>query len=84
MFGKNKVSLPHIDRTSGLGAVHSSLGHTSAISRQAVRLARYRTSAMWVLGENLIFSPLSTFSPTSKAIRNTLKLSSLVCNLHAT
>jgi hypothetical protein len=26
MFGENKVSLPHIDRTSGLGAVYSSLG----------------------------------------------------------
>jgi hypothetical protein len=37
----------------------------------------------WVLRENLIFSPLSAYSPTPRATRNILKLSSLVYNLHA-
>jgi hypothetical protein len=69
MFGKNRVSMSHIDRTSGLGAVC---------------LAQYRTSAKWVLMENLIFSPLSAYSPTPRATRNTLKPSSLVNNLYAT
>jgi hypothetical protein len=56
MFGKNRVSMSHIDRTS----------------------------AKWVLMENLIFSPLSAYSPTPRATRNTLKPSSLVNNLYAT
>ena len=40
---------------------------------------------VWVFKENFIFSPLSAYSPTPtpKATRNTLKLSILVCNLHA-
>jgi hypothetical protein len=38
---------------------------------------------MWVLRENLIFSLLSTYSPTPTATRNTLKPPSLVYNLHA-
>jgi hypothetical protein len=57
--------------------------HTSAVSRQAVRPAQHRTSAMWVLGENLIFSLLSAYSPTPRATMNILKPFSLVCNLHA-
>jgi hypothetical protein len=40
--------------------------------------------AMWVLRKNLIFSPLSTYTPIPRAIRNTLKPPSLVYNLHVT
>jgi hypothetical protein len=46
--------------------------------------AQVRTSAVWVLGENLIFSPLFAYPPTPKATRNYLKPSSLVCNLYTT
>jgi hypothetical protein len=46
--------------------------------------SQHRMSVVWVLGENLIFFPLSAYSPTPKATRNNLKPSSPVCNLHAT
>jgi hypothetical protein len=76
-FSENKVSLPHSDHTSGLGCVRSSCN-----DKPYVR-SRYRMSAVWVLEENLIFSPLSAYSLTPKATRNNLKPSSPVCNLHA-
>jgi hypothetical protein len=56
----------------------------STVSQRAVRLAQHRMSAMRVLRENLIFSPPSTYSPTPRATKNTLKPSSLVNDLYAT
>jgi hypothetical protein len=56
---------------------------TSAVLRQAVRLAQHCASAMWVLGKNLIFFSLFAYSPTPRATRNNLKPSSLVNSLHA-
>jgi hypothetical protein len=48
------------------------------------RVMTSRMSAVWVLGENLIFSPLFAYSSTPKATRNNLKPFSPVYNLHAT
>jgi hypothetical protein len=69
MVGENRVSLSHNDYTSGLEAICS---------------AQYRTSVMWVLRENLIFSSLSAYSPVPRVTRNILKPASLDYNLHAT
>jgi hypothetical protein len=77
MVDENRVSLPHSDHTSGLKSICPPCN-----DKPYVR-SRCRTSTVWVVGENLIFSPLSAYSPTPKASRNNLKLSSLVCNLHA-
>jgi hypothetical protein len=71
MAGENSVSLSDTDCMS-------------TVLQWAVRQARYCMSAMWVLKDNLIFSPLSAYSPTHKAIKNTLKPPSLVYNLYAT
>jgi hypothetical protein len=57
---------------------------TSTVLQQAVCPAQHRAFAIWVLGENLIFSQLSAYSSTPRTTRNTLKLSSLVYNIHAT
>ena len=76
MVVENKVSLSHIDCTFGLWCV-SPPCHDELYDR-----SRYRTSAMWVFRENFIFSPLSTYSLTPKANKNTLKPSSLDYNLH--
>jgi hypothetical protein len=78
IFGENRVSLPHSDRTSRLGYVRLPCN-----DKPYVR-SRHRTSIVWVLRENFIFSPLSAYSPTPKATRNYLKLSSPVYNFHAT
>ena len=48
------------------------------------RVMMGRTFTLRVFRENLIFSPLSTYSPTRKATRNTLKPLSLDYNLHTT
>jgi hypothetical protein len=72
MIGENRVSLSYTDRTSGLGAVRP-LCH----DRPYVQ-SRYRASAMWVLRENLIFSPLFVYSSTPRATRNNAS------SLHAT
>jgi hypothetical protein len=77
MFGENRVSLPHNDRASELGYVGPPCNNKPYVR------SRHRTSAVWVLGENLIFSPLSAYSSTPRATRNNLKPSSLICNLHA-
>jgi hypothetical protein len=66
MFGENRVFLPHSDRTSGLGCVRSQCNDKPYVWSQ------YRMSDVWVLGENLIFSPLSAYSLTPKATRNNL------------
>ena len=76
MVGENKVSLLQIDRTSELGCIRPPYHDGSYVRSQ------YCTSAMWVFRENFIFSLLSAYSPTPRAIRNTLKFSTLVCNLH--
>jgi hypothetical protein len=78
MVGENRVSLLHTDRTSGLRVV-CPLCHDGPYVK-----SQYRTSALRVFRENLIFSSLSAYSPTSKATRNTLKAYSIVYNLHAT
>ena len=78
MAGENKVFLLHIDCTSELGCVRP-LCHVGLYV-----WSRYRTSAMWVIKENLIFSLLSAYSSTLMATRNTLKPPNLVHNLHAT
>jgi hypothetical protein len=75
--GENRIFLPHTDRMPRLEAVRLS-------SQQAIHPARYRTSIMWVLRENLIFSPLSTYSLIPRVTRNTLKPHNLDYNLHAT
>jgi hypothetical protein len=77
-FGENKVFLPHSDCTFGLRCVRLPCNDKLYV------WSRYRTSTVWVIMENLIFSPLSAYSPTPKATRNNLKPSSPVCNLHAT
>jgi hypothetical protein len=78
MAGENKVSLSHIDRKFGLEAVCPPCHNGRYVQSQ------YRTSALRVFRENLIFSLLSSYSPTPRATRNTLKPSSLVYNLYAT
>jgi hypothetical protein len=78
MVGENRVSLSHTDCTSGLGAVRPSC-HDGSYAQ-----SKYRTSVMWVLRENLIFSPLSAYSSTPRATRNTLKPPSLDYNLYTT
>jgi hypothetical protein len=78
MFGENRVSLPHNDHTSGLGCVCPPCNDISYVR------SRYHTSVVWVLRENLIFSPLSAYSPTLKATKSNLKPSNPICNLHAT
>ena len=78
MVGENRVSLSHIDRTSKLECVYPPC-HDGPYVR-----SQYHTPAMWVFRENFIFSPLSAYPSTPRAIRNTLKLSSLVYNLYAT
>jgi hypothetical protein len=75
--GKNRVSLSHTDYKSRLGAVRPPC-HDGPYVR-----SRYRMSALRVFRENLILSPLSAYSPTFKATRNTIKPPSLVYNLHA-
>jgi hypothetical protein len=77
MIGKNRVFLSHTDRTSGLKAVRPPCHH-GLYAR-----SRYCMFALRVFGENLIFSPLSTYSPTPRVTRNNLKPSSLDYNLHA-
>jgi hypothetical protein len=77
MAGENRVSLSHTDCTSRLGVVCPPC-HDKPYVR-----SRYRTSALRVFRENLIFPPLSTYSLTSRATRNTLKSHSLDYNLHA-
>jgi hypothetical protein len=76
--GENRVFLSHTNRTSQLGAVRPQCHDKPYVQHNTVQ------SVMLVLGENLIFSPLSTYSLTPRTIRNTLKLSSLVNNLYAT
>jgi hypothetical protein len=78
MAGENRVSLSHTVRTSGLGAVRP-LCHDRPYIQSL-----YHMSAMRVFKENLIFSPLSAYSPTPRAIRNTLKPFNRDYNLHAT
>ena len=72
MIAKNRVSLSHIDRTSWLGCVRPPCHDWPYVQ------SRYRTFAMWIFRENFIFSPLSAYSLTSRATRNTLKLPTLV------
>ena len=67
MAGENRVSLSHIERKSGLGAMHPPR-HNGPYIR-----SRYHMSALRVFRENLIFFPLSIYSPTHRAIRNTIK-----------
>jgi hypothetical protein len=66
MFSGNKIFLPHSDRTSGLGRVCPPCNDKPYVRSQ------HRMSAVWVLGENLIFSPLSAYPPTPKATKNNL------------
>jgi hypothetical protein len=77
MAGENKVSLSDTNLMSRPRAVHP-----PCHDRPYIR-SRYRTSAMWVFKENLVFSPLSAYSPIPRATRNTLKPPSLDYNLHA-
>jgi hypothetical protein len=77
MVGEKRVFLSHTDRTSELGAVRPPCHDGPYVQ------SRYRTSTMLVLRENLIFSPLSTYSPILKVTRNILKLHNLFYNLHA-
>jgi hypothetical protein len=63
-----------------VGENRVSLSHTDRTS--GLRVARYHKSTIWVLRDNLIFFLLSAYSPTLRAIRNTLKPHSLVYNLH--
>jgi hypothetical protein len=74
---ENRVSLSHTKCTSGLGVVRPLCHDKSYVRHNTVR------PLCGFLRENLIFSPLSAYSPTPKATRNTLKPSSLVNNLHA-
>ena len=60
MTGENRVSLSHTDHTSGLNAVRPPCHNEPYIWSQ------YRTSALRVFRENLIFYPLSAYSPTLK------------------
>ena len=77
IVGENRVSLSHSDHTSRLGCVSPPCHDGPYVQ------SRYHMSAMWAFRENFIFSPLFAYSLTPRATRNTLKLSSLVCNLHA-
>ena len=63
MVGENRVSLSHIDYTSGLRCVRPP-SHDGAYI-----WSRYHTFAMWVFMENFIFSLLSACSLTSRATR---------------
>jgi hypothetical protein len=83
MVGENRIFPSHSDRMFGLRSVHLSCHDKPYIMHNTIRPAQHRMSAMWVLGENLIFSPLFAYSSTPRATRNTLKPSSLVNSLHA-
>jgi hypothetical protein len=76
MVGENRVSLSHTDHSSGLRVV-CPLCHNGLYVR-----SWYHAFAMWVLRENLIFSPLFAYSLTPRVTRNTLKPPSLDYNLH--
>ena len=77
MIGENRVSFSHFGYMSGLEAVHP-----PHHDRPYVR-SQYRTSAQTVFRENLIFSPLSAYSPTPKANKGFLGPPNIDYNLHA-
>jgi hypothetical protein len=77
MVGENRISLSHSDRTSELRSVHPSCHDKLYVWHNTVR-------PLYGLGENLIFSPQSAYSPTTRVTRNNLKPFSLVNSLHAT
>ena len=77
MVGENRVSLSHSNRMSWLEAIRPSR-HDGLYIR-----LRHRTSALRVFGENLIFSPLFAYSPTSKANKGFLGPLNTYYNLHA-
>ena len=54
------------------------------MSRRAVRPVSIPYVRYVDFQEELHFFPLSAYSLTPRATRNTLKVPSLVCNLHAT
>jgi hypothetical protein len=71
------VKIWFTNRMSGLGAIRPSCHDGLYVQ------SLYRMSALRVFRENLIFSPLSAYSPTPRATRNTLKPLNLVYNLHS-
>ena len=77
MTGENRVSLSHSGRTSGLDAVRPPLHNGPYV------LSQYRTFGLRVFRENLIFSLLSTYSPTPKANKGFLGPLNTDYNLHA-
>jgi hypothetical protein len=77
MTGENKVFLSHTDRTFRFRAVRPPCHYGLYVRSQ------YCTSALRVFRENLIFFSLSTYSPTSRATRNTIKPPNRAYNLHA-
>ena len=76
MAGENRVFLSHSGRMSELEAVHP-----PCYDGLYVR-SRYRTSALRIFKENLIFSPLFIYSPTSKANKGFLGPHNTDYNLH--
>ena len=74
--GENRVSLSHSGRTFEVEAVRPLLHDGPYI------WLRYRTSALRVFRENLIFNPLSAYSPTPKANKDFLGPPNTDYNLH--
>ena len=74
--GENRVSLSHSGCTSGLKAERPPCHDGPYV------WSRYHTSAIRIFKENLIFSPLSTYSPTPKANKGFLRPPNTNQNLH--
>jgi hypothetical protein len=74
--GESKVSLSHTNRMSRLRTIHPPHHDGPYVKSQ------YRTFALRVFRENLIFSLLSAYSLTHRVTRNTLKPPNLDYNLY--
>ena len=77
MAGENKVSLSNFGRTFEIKAVCPPCHDRSYVQ------SRYRTSALRIFRENLIFYLLSAYSSTPKANKGFLGLPNTNYNLYA-
>ena len=77
MVDENRVSLSHSSRTSELETVRP-LRRDGPYVR-----SRYHTSALRTFRENLIFSPLSAYSPIPEANKGFLGRPNIDYKLHA-
>ena len=77
MTSENRIFLLHSSRTFKLECVRLPCNDGPYV------WSRYCMSALRVFRENLIFSPLSAYSPTPKANKGFLGLPNTDYNLHA-